>query len=886
MNLLKSKIQIPVHSQRVVSRPHLSDMLEKEVIHHRLTLVSAPAGFGKTTLLSEWANTTQLPICWFSVDKEEINADRFLRYLLAAWEKIQSEIVEKPVGILLESQKPDVKSVLYAFINAVVDTSPHVIFVLDNYHLLEEADIHQALSFLLDHAPSNLHFVLTARGEPPLPLARYRARGEVLELHTDDLRFEYEETKTFLNERMKLDLDTNEIVSLQSQLEGWIAGLQLAALSMRQEPHGASKQIVSGKHHFIADFLKEEVFAHVPPPKQQFLLQTSILDHLCASLCDAVTNGENGQTMLETLEQEGLFLTSLDKKREWFQYHPIFADFLHEQLIERYPIQTHDLHHHAAQWHLVHNFPEAAFQHGLNGNDLEIVTKIFDHYFIPKMLSGEIKLVRRWLDSLPDAWRTNNPTMVFASASLSLVTGQFDDCIYNLNEVERLAVSSGKEVDRYQAKVAAMRCNIACFQNNLGLAESFAEVALQTLPEDELNLRAGVYGALGDTYRRNGYWEEAKKAYQKFLGFAQTDAFRIQAVHLYGALADLELRQGHLQNAAKYWRKALAAIQKRENWGQYPLPLIGWVYIRLAELYYEWNELTKARDHLSQGLERAELGGDVQAMLAGYLIAARMKLTEGDADKTNEYLERARPHVESAQFPHWSGYFERIQLDLWLARNKLEAASSWADSKLVDDFSELQTGDKATQLTVIHALVSKRDKESHDRAMVLLKRLLPEVEDEGRMSVQIESLALRAILHWKRGEEALAMMSLEHALRLAHPEGYIHLFTDLGLPMGRLLQEAHARKVMPDYVDELLSVFDDMSSTKSTLPALPEPLTSREEDILKRMAAGLTNQEIADELIISAETVKKHTSHIYQKLGVHNRTEAAAKARELNLLNQ
>ncbi len=362
MNLLKSKIQIPVRSPRIVSRPHLRDVLEKEIVHHRLTLVSAPAGFGKTTLLSEWANTSKLLICWLSVEKGENNIERFLRYLLAAWETVQPNIMETPLGVLLEAQKPDIKSTLYAFINAVVDTSEHLIFVLDDYHLIEEVDIHEALTFLLDHAPPNLHFILTARGDPPLPLARYRARGEVVEFHTDDLRFGQEETKTFLNERMQLDLDSEQIKSLQNQLEGWIAGLQLAALSARQEPHKTSKQIVSGKHRFIADYLNEEVLANLSPSIQQFLLQTSILDRLCASLCDAVTKGENGQTMLETLEHDDLFLMPLDEKWEWFQYHQIFTDFLHEQLIERYPDLIPDLHRRAAQWYLAHSLPETAFQ--------------------------------------------------------------------------------------------------------------------------------------------------------------------------------------------------------------------------------------------------------------------------------------------------------------------------------------------------------------------------------------------------------------------------------------------------------------------------------------------------------------------------------------------
>ena len=712
MNLLKSKIQIPIHSRKNVSRPRLRDVLKREVIHHKLTLISAPAGFGKTTLLSDWAISSKSPIAWLSIDGEENTVEYFLRYLLAAWETIQPNIMETSLSILLESQKPDIKSVLYAFTNAVVDTPHPVIFVLDDYHLVDEVDIHEALTFLLDHAPSNLHFVLTSRGEPPLPLARYRARDEVLELHADDLRFVHKETKTFLNERMNLALDRGQIETLQNQLEGWIAGLQLAALSVRQEPHKTSKKIVSGKHRFIAAYLNEEVLANLPPPTQQFLLQTSILDRLCASLCDAVTNGGNGQTMLETLEHDDLFLVPQDEKREWFQYHQIFKDFLYEQLIEHHSDQITDLHHRAAQWYLVHDLPETAFQHAVKGNDLEIVTEIFERHFIPKMLGGEIRLVQSWLDTIPDTWRTNVPEFVFARAALSLMTGKFEDCIHFLDEVERLAVSRNKEIARYQAKVAAMRCNIACFQNDLGLAESFAEVALQTLPQDELNLRAGVYGALGDTYRRNGHWDEAKESYQKLLDFTDTDAFRVEAVHLYGALADLDLRQGHLQNAAKYWQQALTAIQKRENWGQYPLPLIGWVYIRLAELYYEWNELTKAQDHLSQGLERAELGGDVQAMIAGYLIAARLKLAEGDLDKATEYLEHARPTVERTQFPYWSGTFERIQLDLWLARNELKAASSWADSKLKENTVESPADDKSTQLTIVRVLIIKGDKEA------------------------------------------------------------------------------------------------------------------------------------------------------------------------------
>lgn len=885
MNVLKSKIQIPMLAQGFIPRPRLSNALEQNVIRHKLTVVSAPAGYGKTTLLSEWAKSSKLFVCWLSLDKEENNVERFLRYLLAAWETAQPEVMDAPVGILLGSQTPDIKASMSAFLNAADQASNHVVFVLDEYQLIEESNVHDALTFLLDHAPPSLHFVLAGRGEPPLPLARYRARGEMLELHSGDLRFSLEETRAFLKERMKLDLAPEELESLQAQMEGWIAGVQLAALTVRQAHEGGKKSIVSGKHRFIADYLGEDVLVHLLPVTQKFLLETSILDRLSGSLCESVTNEKEGQRMLETLEREGLFLMPLDENREWFRYHRLFADYLRQELMKRYPDEVPELHRRAARWYLENELPESAFQHAVDGKDIEVVTQILERYLVPKLLSGEIRLVQNWLESLPESWRTSYPMIAFARAGLLLVTGQFEACMRCLDEVEQLALAQGMNPDLYRAKVVAMRCNIACFQNNLEQAESFADQALRILPESELDFRAGVYGALGDTYRRNGLWNEAKESYLKLLNFEGTSAFRIQAVHLYGALADLDLRQGHLQSAAKYWMNALKAIQKRENWGQYPLPLIGWVYIRLSELYYEWNQLAEAWEHLSQGLERVELGGDVRAMIAGYLVAARLKLTEGDGQGAEEYLERARPYLDNARFAYWFSHFERLQLELWLVQDKLRTAINWADSKLKSASREEQEESEATQLTIARVLIIKGDQEALDRAMSLLKQLIPVMEEEGRMGIQIEALALQAILHWKRGEQSTAMTALGRALHLAEPEGYVRIFADFGLPMARLLQEARSRKATPAYVEKLLAAFgDEASSPVYMKQPLPEPLTEREADILELMAVGLSNREIAKELFISPGTVKKHTANIYGKLGVHSRTEAAARARELNLL--
>jgi LuxR family maltose regulon positive regulatory protein len=358
------------------------------------------------------------------------------------------------------------------------------------------------------------------------------------------------------------------------------------------------------------------------------------------------------------------------------------------------------------------------------------------------------------------------------------------------------------------------------------------------------------------------------------------------SAHVFGALADLALRQGRLRDADGNWRKALAVIQEQENWGRLELPVVGWVYIRLGELLYDWNELTEAWDHLSRGLERAELGGDVRALIAGYLIAGRVKLTKGDIEAAAEYLERARPLVEKASFPDWTSRFERFQLEVWLKQDRLRAAVDWADAMLRSDALEARPDSEGAQLAIARALIVKGDRPSLERALVLVKGLLQTAQAEGRLGVTIEALALLALADWKRGERAGAMTWLERALRLAEPEGFLRLFVDFGLPMARLLQEARSRAVMPDYVARLLEAFNvDLSIPTVVEGTLPEPLTHREQEILELVAAGLTNQEIADKLVISPETVKKHTGTIYSKLGVSNRTEAAARARELDLLD-
>jgi LuxR family transcriptional regulator, maltose regulon positive regulatory protein len=647
--LLATKVRIPPQPPGAVLRARLIDELESGISHYKLIQISAPAGYGKTTLLAQWAHASRFPIAWLSISEEDNDAERFLRSLLTAWEAVQPGIRESPLGLLLGAMSPEREAVFSAFINVANDIPDHLVFVLDDYHLIEDPSIHQALTFLLDHLPPTLHFVLAGRAQPPLPLARYRARQELLEFRTLDLQFWQEETTDFLNHLMRLDLSHDEVGTLQAQLEGWIAGLQLVALTLRHRGEAVDKLVVSGRHRFIADYLSEDVLAHLPEDIRRFLLQTSILDSLCSPLCDTVTGREGGQEMLETLERENLFLVPLDDSRQWFRYHRLFADFLQEELNRHHPDEVAHLHRRAARWYLAHDLPEQALRHAVAGNDAELVMQFGEHYFDIKLLSGELRVLQRWLDSLPAQWHSAYPVIGLFRAGVLAFTGAFDAAARCIDEVEQ-GLAWAKREDRrwHQARVTAARCAIACFQNDLARAETYAASALQELPKEDHTFRAVIHHALGDTYRRNGRWEEARACYLKVLDLVHEPAFRIRSVHVFGALADLELQQGRLRNSAAYWRKALAVIHERETWGSFPLPLIGWVFIRMGEILYEWNELGKASDHLSQGLERAELGGDVRAMMAGYLITGRLKLTAGDIAAAGEYLERARPLVENA----------------------------------------------------------------------------------------------------------------------------------------------------------------------------------------------------------------------------------------------
>jgi LuxR family maltose regulon positive regulatory protein len=887
LTLLATKVQIPPPPRHHVLRQRLVDALERGLPHHKVVLVAAPAGYGKTTLLAEWARGSANRIGWLLIGEEHNAVERLLRYLVAAWERFDPHIRSTSLGILLEPTFPDIDQVLRAFVNLASEQNEQTVFVLDNIDMISQPEVFEVLSFLIENVPPHFHFILAGRAAPPLPLSRYRAGNDLLELDAADIAFEEPESRRFIEVATGLELTQEELGALQSSLEGWIAGLQLVSLTAGRGLGGQRLERVSSRHRFIADFLRNDVLAGLSEETRQFLIQTSILSSLSGDLCDAVTRRNDGQAMLEQLERNNLFTAPLDDRREWFRYHSLFAEFLRDELQREPVFQATDLHRRAARWFLDKELPELAYEHAVAGDDIETGTRVLDGYVIMKLESGEHRIVEQWLKATPPEWFDANPSLNLYRGAHWAFQGNMDAFARHLDEAE-------EQLDRFEpedkplqlAKLAVARCAMACFQNDVPRAERYAQQALSGLRPEDLALRANIHHALADSYRRNHRWSEARAHYHQIMNLPRDPTWTIRSAHVYGALADLELMQGRLRVAQELWTKARAAIEQPQVWGLLPVPIIGWVYIRMADLLYEWNELSEASDLLARGLERAELGGDVRAMISGYLMAGRLALAEGDSALAFEYLERAQPLTDQSSFPECTGPFERLRLETWLAQDRLRAAVEWSDQMQRDEALQARPESDTTQLAVARVLLFKGDSPARETAVRLLDPLIETAAEESRKGVQIEALALRALAQQAAGDTAGAMTFLERALRLAEPEGYVRLFIDLGMPMMRLLQESHARQVMPEYVEHLLeSISENAALQFGKQHALPEPLSERELEILGLVAAGLTNREIAGQLFISAETVKKHAGNVFAKLGVSNRTEAAARARALRLLD-
>ncbi len=970
--LLQTKLYIPPTrpTSSVVPRPRLVERLN-EGLYRKLTLISAPAGFGKTTLLSEWASNLRFTtddlrlnsakespivnrkseivnpqVVWLSLDEGDNDPTRFLAYFIAALQTIAEDIGEGILSALQAPQPPPLASVLTVLINELAAIPDHFVLVLDDYHLITAQPIHEGLIFLLNHLPGNMHLVIATRADPPLLIARLRGRGQLTELRQVDLRFTPAEAAEFLKRLTGLTLRADDVAALISRTEGWIAGLQMAAVSMQGvDDMTGFIQSFTGSNRYILDYLVEEVLQRQPEYIQTFLLQTSILDRFCASLVEftiyddsprskaerdlrftiekpapEIVNRKskiiNGQHILEYLERANLFVMPLDDRREWYRYHRLFADLLRKRLHLIRPDLVPKLHNRASKWYEQNGFMAASIDHALSGTDFERAAHLVEQVAEATLMRSEVATLLSWLDMLPDEQVRTRPTLSLFHAWILLLAGR------PLESIESRLQDIDEDTDLMRSKVTLLRAFITILQGQLPDAAELSRQVLEQLPGDDWFLRSVAAWILSISQTSDDL--VATHLLNEVVKMGQETGNVMLAVEALMYLARLRMRQGQLRQAKVLCERALELATDPQG---RLLPIAGEALLGLGELAREWNNFEEARRYLIEGIELSQQVGKV-VTLPGYISLARVRQTQGDVDGAWDALQKAQQLAIQFDTATWwnEPLVALYQARLWLDQGNVEAAMGWARERglalrtprpkgggseaegleIDDDLAELENNEAAlNRLRKYEYLLLARLLMAQDRfaeALGLLEQMLPRVERLGRMGLVIEIQVLKALVCQAQGHDNQALIALERALSLAEPEGYIRLFVDEGPPMARLLYQAAERGIAPEYVARLLAVFTNLRFTTndlrldSTVPSkivnrkskianhLVVPLSQRELEVLQLIAQGLSNREIAGRLVISLSTVKGHTNNIYGKLAVNSRTQAVARARRLGIL--
>ncbi|UCC75826.1 MAG: tetratricopeptide repeat protein [Anaerolineales bacterium] len=935
--LLQTKLYMPPVRPELVSRPRLIERLNAG-LDRKLTLISAPAGFGKTTLVSEWVQamsgaTPPIAVAWLSLDEGDDDPTRFLAYLVAALRTTEANIGKGVLSALQSPQPPPVEAVLISLINEIAAVHSRIILVLDDHHTIESSAVDDALAFLLERLPPRMHLVIASREDPPLPLARLRARGQLTEVRASDLRFTSSEAAEFLNQAMGLNLSAEDIAALEKRTEGWIAGLQLAALSM-QGREDASRLIHSftGSHRYVLDYLVEEVLEHQSENVQTFLLRTAILDRLTGPLCDTVRFGEteiagrlaraatpsgdaqragtgetrsdrgNGQAILETLERANLFIVPLDEERRWYRYHHLFADLLRRRLCQRQPDLVPKLHHRASLWYERNRFVDDAVEHALRGLDFERAADLIEGAAEELWLRDQHGKLGRWLDRLPAEFLLVRPGLCIFHAGYLFASGEHDAAESSLqaaeqtldtrgdsamvcprSEQERPIVSDGQKL---LGRIAATRAFMASYRSDALGVIPHARKALAHLPEKDITWRGAAAVALGDAYIYEGRYVEAHRTYLDALEALKATGNTYLVMNASMKLA-LNLRsQGRLQQAIEVCQQQLKLAGEKSL---LQTEMVGWLLAIWGEILAELDDLEGALKQASEGVERAEGGSDVAMLTWSYMCLTRVLFSRDDLAGAEKIVTETERIARESIVPAWVANMMAIwRARIWLAQGKLDATLEWVQKRELHPDAHLTYVGALLYIALARILVAR---EQYDDAIGLLERLLEPAETGGHVSRAIEILNLQAVAFHAQGDTTQAMSRLERALAIAEPGGFIRTFADEGPPMARVLYEALSREIAPDYVRRLLAAFpsaepEKPEPTRSQVSEAEfiEPLSERELEVLELIAQGLTNREIGTRLFLSLNTVKAHTRNIYGKLGVHSRTQATARSQALGIL--
>jgi LuxR family maltose regulon positive regulatory protein len=834
------------------------------------------------------------------LEAEDNDPTRFLSYLIAALQTLDTQFGTSALALLHIPRPPSPEAVLAVLISEVTGgVAREFALVLDDYHVISAEPIQRGMTFLMEHLPPQMHLVLATRTDPPLPLARLRARGQLTELRATDLRFGGAEVDTFLQVVMGLDLEASVIATLESRTEGWIAGLQLAALSLQgRSDISGFLAAFSGSHRYVLDYLSDEVLARQDAAVQQFLLHTSVLERLSGPLCDAVTGQSGSQAKLERLERANLFVVPLDDERRWYRYHHLFAQMLHSHLRQAEPALLPELHRRASTWYEQHELPIEAVQHALAIPDAKLAAHLIEPIALPVAFQGQIDTVLGWLNALPETLVRTRPFLCVYYARLLTYTNQLEAAEELLQEAEQ---GIQEEVSASQAQIILgwvldNRADITLFSGDIPQAISLAHQVLALLSKAQVFPHTSALATTARAYLVTGdVTSDTEHAVAEAVAFIRTSGNLFATVSSMTLLARLHVLQGRLRQAAAAYAQLVQVVPRPEVLHTAFSSLF--YYFGLGDLLRECNELEAAEQHLTQGMALIKETLTVEPFVAmlGYTALARLQQARGNVPAALATLDGLAHLAKQRHLaPHLVTQREAVRAQLDLAQGNVVAAIRWADaSGLTATDNDLSYPRESEYLTLVRVrLAHGRDDPAAlflQDMLHLLDRLQESAEAKARMNSVLEILVLRALALEAQGNRTSALSTLERALVLAAPEGYIRLFVDEGAPMLALLRQAHTRSSTPGYVATLLSAFGEQHTSdlppNSAHPGpLAEPLTEREREVLRMLLAGASNREIARRLVVSVNTVKRHVYNLCSKLGVQSRTQAIARARTLNLL--